>query len=362
MLRPITPHLNILLKCDICSRGKGKIVNKIIYFILFWAVVLVGCSNQSTETEALEKKISNLEEQLEEVKNHQESNEESESSNDSNEIIESPITINIIDPNSKEVITTFVPSELGFSSDMNAYKAKIEQFAKELARGTEKKDGYDQRMVLDKLDMNGNLIKGNPMIILKENELVDRILDTSKNGGDVELPIYITETNYNFNDLGSLDEATIASYTTYFNESDIGRTSNIKLSANTISNVIVGDGDIFSFNTIVGPRTEETGYQPALEIVNGEFVMGIGGGICQTSSTLFNAVDQIGVRYIEWHHHSIDIGYVPKGKDATVSYGSLDFRFQNTTGVPFIINASTNNNSLTVEIKTSLKYAQLLNE
>ena len=64
------------------------------------------------------------------------------------------------------------------------------------------------------------------------------------------------------------------------------------------------------------------------------------GGICQTSSTLFNAVDQIPVKFVERHHHSLDVGYVPKGRDATVSYGGLDFRFQNTTDVPFLIKAS----------------------
>ena len=88
---------------------------------------------------------------------------------------------------------------------------------------------------------------------------------------------------------------------------------------------------------MVGERTEARGYQPAYEIINKELVMGIGGGICQTSSTLFNAVDQIGIRITERHHHSLNIGYVPTGRDATVSYGTLDFKFQNTSGIPFLI-------------------------
>ena len=88
--------------------------------------------------------------------------------------------------------------------------------------------------------------------------------------------------------------------------------------------------------------------------------MGIGGGICQTSSTLFNAVDQLPIKIIERHHHSMDVGYVPKGRDATVSFGGLDFQFQNTTGIPFLIQAYYRPGAITVEIRTSKEYEELL--
>lgn len=127
-----------------------------------------------------------------------------------------------------------------------------------------------------------------------------------------------------------------------------------------INNVIVGIGDIFSFNTIVGPRDVTNGYQEAPEIIKGKLVMGIGGGICQTSSTLFNAVDRLGVKTIERHRHSKDIGYVPKGRDATVSFGGLDYQFKNTTGVPFVIKTYYHPGSLTVQIRTSQEYAEIL--
>ncbi len=174
------------------------------------------------------------------------------------------------------------------------------------------------------------------------------------------MPLYITESGYNFEDLPLLEEVVVASYTTYFNRADLGRNKNIELSAGAIHNVIVGSGDYFSFNTIVGPRDEANGYQPAPEIINKKVVMGIGGGICQTSSTLFNAVDQIPIKYVERHHHSLDVGYVPKGRDATVSYDTLDFRFQNSNDVPFLIKASYKDNSLTIEIRTAEKYVELL--
>ncbi|MFJ7406605.1 MULTISPECIES: VanW family protein [unclassified Lysinibacillus] len=271
-----------------------------------------------------------------------------------------PVVVEIVDPQSLEIIHIISPQELGYETDSESYKMKIEQFAQQLARGTDTVVGLDKRMVLDKLDDNGGIIKGSPLMILKESELVERVLAVSATGGKVAMPLYITESGYYLEDIPYLEDVVVASYTTYFNSSDAGRNKNIELSANAINNVIVGSGDTFSFNTVVGPRDEENGYQPAPEIINKKLVMGIGGGICQTSSTLFNAVDQLPIKFVERHHHSLDVGYVPKGRDATVSYGGLDFRFQNTSDVPFLIKATYGKDFLTVEVRTSEKYQAVL--
>lgn len=268
------------------------------------------------------------------------------------------VVVNVIDPNTQKVIKTILPAELGFETNPAAYKRELEKWARELARGTDTKPGYDQRMVLDQVK-NGKIIKGKPQVILEEKELVERILTASVTGGDVELPIYVKESGYNPEEIASLDDVVLASYTTYFNSGVAGRARNIELSARSINNIIVGDGDYFSFNTTVGPSDAAHGYQKAKEIVNKKMVDGIGGGICQTSSTLFNAVDKVGVSYIERHHHSLSVGYVPAGRDATVSYGGKDFRFQNTTGVPFLIKTIYQQGNLTVQIRTSAKYQQL---
>lgn len=271
-----------------------------------------------------------------------------------------PIVVEIVDPQSLEIIHIISPQELGYETDPESYKKKIEQLAQQLARGTETVVGLDKRMVLDKLDGNGQVIKGSPLVILKESELVERVLAASVTGGKVEMPLYITESGYYLEDIPYLEDVVVASYTTYFSSSDVGRNKNIELSAKAINNVIVGSGDTFSFNTVVGPRDEKNGYQPAPEIINKKLVMGIGGGICQTSSTLFNAVDQLPIKFVERHHHSLDVGYVPKGRDATVSYGGLDFRFQNTSDVPFLIKATYGKDFLTIEIRTSEKYKELI--
>lgn len=271
-----------------------------------------------------------------------------------------PLVVNIVDPNTLEIIKTISPKDLGYEADFATYKKEIEKLAYELARGTETEAGYDKRMVLDKVDADGQIIKGSPRIILKESELVNRIVEASSTGKDVEIPLYVTESSYNIEDIARLEEVIIASYTTYFNPSDVNRNKNIEISAKAIHNVIVGSGDYFSFNEMTGPRDEANGYQPAPEIINKKHVMGIGGGVCQTSSTLFNVVDELSVKYVERHHHSLDVGYVPKGRDATVSYGALDFRFQNTSEAPFLIKAIYGNGFLTIEVRTSKEYEDIV--
>ena len=322
--------------------------------LLTCSIGLAGCFGKSINKEGVDKKISEDEQQVEVIAEGIDKKVDVNNSND----------IKIVDPNTSEVIRTFSPEEIWYDTNYEEYVNEVKDIAKEIARGTETTKGYDQRMKLDKIGEDGSILKGNPFVILKENELVDRILKTSVIGGVVELPIYVTHSNYNPDEVSTFSEVAVASYTTYFNRTKEKRNKNIELSAKALNNIIVGNGDHFSFNLMVGPRDQASGYQPAPEIINKKLVMGIGGGVCQTSSTLFNAIDKINVKYIERHHHSIDIGYVPKGRDATVSYGALDFRFQNNSGVPFLIKTYYGNSSLTVEIRTSKKYAEqlLLNE
>lgn len=326
--------------------GVYSFVKKLMVILILCLIGLLGCidktmpldkrneikDNEKTTIEERQKKV-----KIEEAK---------------------PQIIKIVDPNTSKVIRTISPKKLMVNAKAKGYKQQVQEIARELARGTEIKRGYDQRMRLDKIDTEGQIIKGKPMIILKESELVDKIMKLSLSGGIIQLPLHVTESDFKVKEIPYLNEEVIASYSTHVNTSDKGRTKNIELSAKALNQVIVGKGDYFSFNTMVGQRSKENGYQPAPEIINKNLVMGIGGGVCQTSSTLFNAVDQLPVKYIERHHHSLQVGYVPKGRDATVSYGTLDFRFQNTTGIPFLITTILSDNHLTVELRTSKEYAR----
>ncbi|MED3623572.1 VanW family protein [Bacillus thermocopriae] len=324
--------------------GKRKCVFAILLMASF--VLMTGCT-EKTANDPIANKTKPT--------HHQKQTTEKSSKKEEPKQME----VKVIDPRTKSIVRTIHPSEMGFHTDKEKYRKELENWAKELARGTETTPGIDQRMVLDRIDENGQIIKGKPQVILKESELVEKVMEASVNGGEVELPIYVTESEYKPEDIPHLDDVVLASFSTYFNSGVVGRSKNIELSAQAINNVIVGVNDIFSFNTMVGPGTAENGYQPAKEIINKKLVDGIGGGICQTSSTLFNSIDQLGVKYIEWHNHSLSIGYVPAGRDATVAYGVKDFRFQNTTGVPLLIKTIYGKGKLTVEIRTSAEYQAL---
>ena len=123
------------------------------------------------------------------------------------------------------------------------------------------------------------------------------------------------------------------------NENDRNRGENIKLAVDKINGVILAPGDTFSFNGVVGPRTEEDGYQKAHTYSAGKVIDGIGGGICQVSTTLYGAVLKSDLEVVERRNHMFTVGYVPYGQDATVSYGSTDFRFKNSTNWPIKIEA-----------------------
>lgn len=133
------------------------------------------------------------------------------------------------------------------------------------------------------------------------------------------------------------EEDIVAGYFTKLVNSPAGRTNNILLSAAKISGNILQADDIFSFNETVGPRTAQNGYQNAKIFVGQKVVTGIGGGICQTSSTLYNAALETGLQVLERWPHSLPVFYAPANRDATVSWGGADFRFRNTSGSPLKI-------------------------
>lgn len=134
----------------------------------------------------------------------------------------------------------------------------------------------------------------------------------------------------------------LAYMSTHFSAStqnDKNRGENIKLAVAKINGKILAPGQTFSFNETVGPRTAEGGYQTAHTYTAGKVVDGIGGGICQVSSTLYNAVLKADLNVVERRNHMFTVGYVPYGQDATVSYGTTDFRFSNSTSWPIKIAA-----------------------
>lgn len=141
----------------------------------------------------------------------------------------------------------------------------------------------------------------------------------------------------------------ISSYTTK-TTSDSDRNVNVDLSAQAINGVTVLPGETFSFNRTTGERTPEKGYREATAISGGQNVPEIGGGVCQTSSTLFNAVARANLEIVTRSPHAWPSSYVEKGMDATVNWPDLDFKFKNNTDWPIFIVAHYAKREVTVEI------------
>ena len=144
-----------------------------------------------------------------------------------------------------------------------------------------------------------------------------------------------------------------------------GRIGNVKLSAQTINGIVLNSGDIFSYNQSVGQRTEARGYKPAPAYVKGETVDEVGGGICQTSSTLYLACLLSNLEITERYAHRYIPAYISAGMDATVSWGGPDYKFTNNTLYPIKIVTSYSGGYLTIKLlgtKTDSTYVKMTNE
>ncbi len=146
-------------------------------------------------------------------------------------------------------------------------------------------------------------------------------------------------------------EKEIAKFSTDILVDDENRDNNLKLTASKINNTIVKNGESFSFNDVVGNPTPQKGYEKAGIIVDGKKEKGYGGGNCQVSTTLYDAVLKVdGLKVTERHEHGKDVGYVEEGKDATVVYDELDLKFENNTGYDIKIKAEVTSKEVIVRI------------
>ncbi|NLM28464.1 MAG: VanW family protein [Clostridiaceae bacterium] len=130
------------------------------------------------------------------------------------------------------------------------------------------------------------------------------------------------------------DKNEISSYTTIFYDKNENRISNIKTASEELNHTVIYPDEVFSFNEVLGKRTKDKGYKEAPILSHGEKAKGTGGGICQISSTLYNAALLADMEIVERHRHSKKVPYVPEGKDATVVYNSKDLKFKNTKDYP----------------------------
>jgi vancomycin resistance protein YoaR len=142
----------------------------------------------------------------------------------------------------------------------------------------------------------------------------------------------------------------IGEYTTQFNVKDQNRSTNLTAAAKKLDKTVLLPGEVLSFNETIGPRTAETGYKDAYVIINNEYVRGIGGGICQVSSTLYSAAVLANLPIVERYPHAVVISYIPLGQDATVNYPSLDLKLKNDTASLLYVRTEVKPGTLTVRL------------
>ena len=188
----------------------------------------------------------------------------------------------------------------------------------------------------------------------------DAVGDASKQTYTV--PVEITKPELTAKQLEKVLFRDVLAQTTTYYSGGYSRTTNVRLTAEACDNTILNPGDEFSYNGIVGERTPERGYQTATIFVDGKSVEDYGGGACQSSSTIYMAVLRADLEVTERRNHQFQITYTPISQDATVAWGSQDFKFVNDTDYPIKIDMSMGDGALTCTIygtKTDDKTVEL---
>lgn len=178
------------------------------------------------------------------------------------------------------------------------------------------------------------------------------IIENNKNNSEpYEIPAVVTRPEVTVRDLQiKFSTDCLATYSTSFASSDANRAANVELAAKKINGVVLNPGEKFSYNNIVGPRTVAAGFKVAHVYEGDRVVDGVGGGICQVSSTLYNTVLLADLKIVSRTNHSMPVAYVPLGRDATVSWGTIDFVFENNKKYPVKIVATAANRNLVISV------------
>ena len=195
-----------------------------------------------------------------------------------------------------------------------------------------------------------------PFTIHPEEDGIDFDVETAKSmlqeeKEEYEIPLKITKPGKTVKEIGT--EAfpdLLATCSTSYNAGNVNRTTNLKLATSKINGVVLLPNEEFSYNKVVGERTISAGYKMAATFSGGKVVDGLGGGICQISSTLYDAVVFANLNVTTRRNHQFVTSYLPAGKDATVVWGSQDFKFVNTRKYPVRIVAKVEGGNATVQI------------
>lgn len=231
------------------------------------------------------------------------------------------------------------------ATNKTAVRDRLSEFASDFSR-----EAQDARV-----EVRGDLVTLIPGVTARELNIeatVANVLGTLTSLGAHNVAMVFDETPPAVTTEALQDIDTIlAQYATNYPAYKEDRTHNLKLAADKIDGMRLEPGAEFSYNNTVGPRTAGAGFKMADVFADGEVRPGMGGGVCQPSSTLFNAALLAGLEISERHNHMMPVSYVPLTRDATVAYDEgLDFRFRNSTQFPIILLAAVDGGTLTCTI------------
>ena len=252
--------------------------------------------------------------------------------------------------NTIDIIGLYVGSNqdvhMGYVKDNDKLKSVIKRISEYI----------DSATVQAAIDANRGKIKikaGKDGKRVKQEELFKNIENTistsSSNSIDVDIPIDTISPKFKYNQLKNIN-GMIAVYETRYPIKNISRAHNIAVTANKLDKQLIMPNQEISFLKLLGDVTVAQGFSRATIIVNNKFVDGVGGGVCQVSTTLYNAVLESGLTVKERTHHSLPVHYVPLGRDATVAEGAPDLKYKNEYDFPVYIRMYASNGIMRTEV------------
>lgn len=241
-----------------------------------------------------------------------------------------------------------------FSIEKELYEPAMVRLARKVLRPP-----VDARFEIT-ADERVKIIPAKPGQRLWEEKFVESLLSATRSLADqreMELPMQEILPSFTTEQAKSLGiEEKVAEFTTYYNPTEKDRSNNVVIAAEALNGLIIRQGELFSFNDVVGPRSNEKGYKEAPIFVNNKLVPGVGGGVCQVSTTLFNLALLANLKIEEQMPHSRPVAYVPLGRDATVSYGYIDLKFRNTTKGNLYLRSIVGGGKLTLQFYGDKQY------
>lgn len=212
------------------------------------------------------------------------------------------------------------------------------------------------------VEQNGDEVIITPEVIgikLDKNQVKSILAENKDSKSSYSIPAEIVYPDITAQDLeAEYTDTIIGTYSTNYATSSENRKTNIHLASDKINGLILNPGEVFSYNEVVGPRTRANGFKLAQSYSGSKVVEDVGGGICQVSSTLYNAVVFADLEIVYRINHSMPVSYTPLGRDATVSYGSIDFKIKNNKETPVKIEILYDGSTLTANIYGRKAYAK----